>query len=223
VVTVEASVSAGTAMVQVRDQGLGIPAGKLGEIFEMFSQVDRGAERLSGGLGIGLALVRRLVEMHGGRVEASSAGEGKGSTFTVHLPTVPPPEGHVAPSPMRPERTSARRVLVADDNRDSADSMAALLSIAGHETSVAYDGEEAVAVAARVRPEVVLLDLGMPRLDGHQAAQRIRQCLGPEVKLVAVTGWGDEQSRARTKESGFDAHLTKPVDLPKLMALLASQ
>ena len=129
--------------------------------------------------------------------------------------------------PARRERPAAasrrRRILVADDNQDSADSMAALLSLSGHETSVVYDGEDAVAAAAQLRPDVVLLDLGMPRLDGHQAAERIRRCLGPSVLLIAVTGWGDEQSRQRTRDAGFDAHLTKPVELPRLLALLAAQ
>ena len=128
--------------------------------------------------------------------------------------------------PMAPEgddRTPGRRVLIADDNRDSADSMAALLAITGHETRAVYDGEEAVVAAERWHPDVVLLDLGMPRLDGHEAAQRIRSCLGGRVRLVAITGWGDELSRQRTRESGFDAHLTKPVELPKLLALLADQ
>jgi PAS domain S-box-containing protein len=223
VVTVQAAVTGGEVVVQVQDQGVGIPSDKLADIFEMFSQVDRSPDRGTGGLGIGLALVRRLVEMHGGRAEAASAGEGMGSTFTVRLPTVPAPDGVGAAAPAPVGRSGARRILVADDNRDSADSMAALLGIAGHETAVVYDGPEAVAAATRLRPDVVLLDLGMPRMDGHEAALRIRECLGPGVLLVAMTGWGDEQSRLRSRESGFDAHLTKPVDLPRLLALLSPQ
>jgi CheY-like chemotaxis protein len=223
VVTVEAALEDGQAVVRVRDRGIGIPPEQLGLIFEMFSQVDRGADRSAGGLGIGLALVRRLVEMHGGRVDAASRGEGTGSTFTVRLPLVDPPSSEQPLAQVDGTRTPGRRILIADDNRDSADSMAALLTITGHETRAVYDGEEAVAAAEQWRPDVVLLDLGMPRLDGHEAAQRIRTCLGARVLLVAMTGWGDELSRQRTRESGFDAHLTKPVELPKLLALLVGQ
>ena len=144
-------------------------------------------------------------------------------TLTVTLPAVQPPSCEVASVPVDSARSAGHLVLIADDNRDSADSMAALLAISGHKTHVAYDGEAAVSAAERLRPDVVLLDLGMPLLDGHEAAQRIRSCLGDEVLLVAMTGWGDEQSRQRTRESGFDAHLTKPVELPRLLALLADQ
>ena len=223
VVTMEAALNDGGAVVRVRDHGIGIPSEKLGQIFEMFWQVDRGPDRAAGGLGIGLALVRRLVEMHGGRVEASSEGEGRGSTFTVTLPTVQPPSTEAPSALADSARSPGHLVLIADDNRDSADSMAALLAISGHKTHVAYDGEEAVSAAERLRPDVVLLDLGMPVLDGHEAAQRIRACLGDDVLLVAMTGWGDDQSRQRTRDAGFDAHLTKPVELPRLLALLADQ
>jgi len=223
VVSLTASVAGGQAVVLLTDRGVGIPPDRIGEIFEMFAQVDRAPERVAGGLGIGLALVKRLVEMHDGRVDACSDGEGRGSTFRVTLPLVPAPSGAVPPTPAPMQRPPSRRIVVADDNRDSADSMAALLRMSGHEASVAYDGAEAVALSAQIRPDAVLLDLGMPRLDGHEAAGQIRGCLGREVLLVAVTGWGDEQSRQRTRAAGFDAHLTKPVDLPRLLALLAPQ
>jgi PAS domain S-box-containing protein len=223
-VRVDARCRDGRVEVRVTDTGTGIPADQLGSIFEMFSQVDRSLERTSGGLGIGLALVRGLVEMHGGTVEARSDGPGQGSAFTVALPVATAPEPFDE-APEGPGAPVARRgrILVADDNRDGADSLAALLRRSGHEVHVVYDGEEAVAAAARLRPHVALLDLGMPRLNGHDAAQAIRALPGgQQMTLVALTGWGDEATRRRTRESGFDGHLTKPVDYPTLLGLIGA-
>ncbi len=217
-------------VVSVRDTGIGIAAEHLPRLFEMFSQVDSALERSPGGLGIGLALVRGLVEMHGGTVEARSEGRGRGSEFVVRLPLPgDPPAGPAradddsGPAAARPRR----RVLVADDNRDAADSLAEMLRLFGHEVHAAHDGREAVEAAAWFRPEVALLDIGMPRLNGYEAARLIReQADRRRVVLVAVTGWGQEDDRRRGAEAGFDAHLTKPVapaDLDRLLTGLTPQ
>jgi PAS domain S-box-containing protein len=214
-------------VVRVKDTGMGIPAEKLPRLFEMFFQVDRSLERAQGGLGIGLSLVRRLVELHGGRVEAHSDGPGRGSEFVAHLPAlVEPPKIVPSPRPAAEGETkdSGRRILVVDDNQDSADSLAMLLGMTGHEVETAYDGLEAVEAAERVRPDVVLLDLGMPRLNGYDACRRIReQPWGKDVVLIALTGWGQEEDRRRTAEAGFDGHLVKPVDHAALAELLAGR
>ena len=211
--------------VGVRDTGIGIPESALPNIFDMFSQVDRSIERSTGGLGIGLALVKGLVEMHGGTVEAASPGEGQGSTFTVKLPILKDRE-ESAPgtqSGERPESAgSKRRILVVDDNRDSAASMATMLRLMGNEIRTAHDGLEALELAEQFRPQVILMDLGMPRLNGYEAARRIReQPWGGDVAIIALTGWGQEVDRARSKEAGCDGHLVKPVNLPDLENLLA--
>jgi CheY-like chemotaxis protein/two-component sensor histidine kinase len=214
-------------VVSVRDTGIGIAAEHLAHIFEMFAQVAPALERSQGGLGIGLALVRGLVELHGGRVEARSAGPGKGSAFIVHLPTVDRPV-LVPQEPLDSEELRAspkQRILVVDDNRDAADSMGIMLRMMGHETNMAYDGLEAVQAAATFRPEVVLLDIGLPKMNGYEAAQHIRkQPWGSGMALIALTGWGQEEDKRRALEAGFDHHLTKPVEaeaLEKLLALIA--
>jgi two-component system CheB/CheR fusion protein len=223
-IDVTVSAEAGEARVEVRDSGIGIPAPMLPRIFEMFTQVEGALERSQGGLGIGLWLVRRLVELHGGRVEAHSEGEGKGSTFAVCLPLVPE-SADAAPAPARPAagaRASARKILVVDDNRDSATSLALMLQLMGSETRTAHDGLEGLEVAAVFRPDVVLLDLGMPRLNGYDTARRMReQPWGRTAVLVALTGWGQESDRARSREAGFDHHLVKPVEPALLERLLA--
>ncbi len=212
--------------VRVKDTGIGIPAEKLPRLFEMFYQVDRTLERAQGGLGIGLSLVRRLVELHGGRVEARSDGVGKGSEFIVRLPVLvekpePPRQGQSANGAAK---ATALRILVVDDNRDSADSLAMLLRITGNEVHTAYDGVEGVEAAGRLRPDVVLLDIGMPRLNGYDACRRIRaEAWGKGMVLVAMTGWGQDEDRRRTVEAGFDTHLVKPVDPTALTALLAEK
>jgi len=214
-------------VVKVRDTGLGIPADMLPKIFEMFTQVDRSLERSQGGLGIGLTLVKRLVEMHGGSVEARSDGPGQGSEFTVRLPAAAASAPH-QPQPPRDEavKTAAparRRVLVVDDNKDSADSLSMMLRITGMEVRTAYDGLEAVAAAAAFNPDVVFLDIGLPKLNGYEAARRIReQPWGKDMVLVAVTGWGQEVDRRRSQEAGFNAHMVKPVDPAALQQMLAA-
>jgi CheY-like chemotaxis protein len=217
--------------MRVRDTGLGIPSDRLGSIFDMFNQVDRSIERAQGGLGIGLTLVRRLVELHGGSVLATSDGPGRGSEFVVRLPLLKPisefapharPDLRLLP-PAAATRQAARRALVVDDNVDAADSLATLLRVTGHEAITAHDGVEALATAERFRPEVVFLDIGMPRMNGYDAARRIRQQeWGRDVLLVALTGWGKDEDRRRSRDAGFDAHLVKPADSNELLRLLGT-
>jgi CheY-like chemotaxis protein len=191
----------------------------------MFTQLDQSAEPARSGLGIGLTLVRRLVELHGGRVEAFSEGAGRGSEFVVRLPL---PADHDAPTPPSPsgadERPAVRRrILVVDDNADAAESLATLLEICGHETALAHDGEAAIEVAEAFRPDVVLLDIGLPKLSGHDAARAIRERpWGRNVVLVALTGWGQDEDRRKSREVGFDHHLVKPIDGHMLLELLAT-
>ncbi|HET8948441.1 MAG TPA: ATP-binding protein [Candidatus Polarisedimenticolia bacterium] len=211
----------GEVVVTVRDAGIGIPAEQLSRIFDMFTQVDTSLERRNTGLGIGLTLVNRLVEMHGGRVEARSAGPGMGSEFVVTLPTAGPPAARR--DAREGERPMKRfRMLVVDDNRDSAESLALLLKLTGHETNTALDGEAAVAAAQQILPDVVLLDIGMPKLNGYDACKRIRsEPWGRDMILIAQTGWGQEDDRRRTEEAGFDGHVVKPVDPDDLMKMVA--
>jgi PAS domain S-box-containing protein len=208
--------------VAVRDTGIGIPAYALPKIFDMFSQVDRSIERSAGGLGIGLALVKGLVEMHGGTVEATSPGQGKGSTFTVRLPVLEEPAEPGTLAERGPDSAeSKRRILVVDDNMDAATSMAMMLQLMGNEVRTAHDGLEAVEMAEQFRPQVVLMDIGMPRLNGYESTRRIReQPWGRDMAIIALTGWGQEMDRVRSKEAGCDGHLVKPVNLPELEKLL---
>jgi signal transduction histidine kinase/CheY-like chemotaxis protein len=220
----EAGQEDGEVVVRVRDTGLGIPAEMLPRIFEPFEQADWVSGDALAGLGIGLTLVRRLTELHGGRVEVSSAGPGKGSEFIVHLPALPADEAHQ--QPRGPVETVTvppkRRLLVVDDNEDVARSLAMMLRLQGHEVRVAGDGPSALEIARADRPELVLLDLGMPGMDGFEVARRLREEPGLEgVTLVALTGWGQEADRRRTREAGFDAHLVKPVEPEQLQHLLA--
>jgi PAS domain S-box-containing protein len=210
--------------VSVRDNGIGIPAESLPHIFDMFSQVDRSLERSRGGLGIGLALVKGFVEMHGGTVTATSDGPGKGSSFTVRLPmvgAVPEPVPAALPQDQRTAAGTKRRILVVDDDRDSARSMARLLALLGNDVRTAHDGLEAVKVAEEFRPEVILMDVGMPRLNGYEATRRIReQPWGRGLIIIALTGWGQEGDRVESREAGCDRHLIKPVDIRGLEKLL---
>lgn len=210
--------------VHVRDTGIGIPADQLLHIFEMFTQVDRSLERSQGGLGIGLTLVRRLVEMHGGTVDAKSDGPGQGSEFIVHLPRIMEPSKPGAegkPEPATPK--SSLRILIVDDNQDGANSLGLMLKIIGNETHIAYDGEEGVKIAEKLRPDVILFDIGLPKLNGYEACRRIReQSWGKQPVIIAVTGWGQEDDRRRSFEAGFDHHLVKPVDPRALMLLLSN-
>ncbi len=211
------------AVVRVRDDGIGIPADMLARVFEMFTQVDRASDQSQGGLGIGLTLVRRLVDLHDGSIEARSDGPGRGSEFIVRLPLVQPP--HDPPPKAAGPRAKALhgwRILVVDDNADSADSLGELLRVLGNDVRIARDGLEAVAAAEAFRPELVLLDIGLPKLNGYDVARRIRdQPWGRAVTLVALTGWGQDEDRRRSQQAGFDLHLVKPVELAALEKLLA--
>jgi len=217
------------AVIRVRDNGIGIAADQLPRIFEMFTQLDTSLERSVSGLGIGLTLVRNLVEMHDGTVEVHSAGVGQGSEFVVRLPLWKDEGGRMKDEPgqdsLHPSSFRShpsKRILVVDDNRDSATSLAMVLKLTGHETHTAYDGLEAVEAAAVFRPDVVLLDIGLPKLNGYDACRKIReQPWGKGMVLIALTGWGKDEDRRKSQEAGFDSHLVKPVDHAALTKLLA--
>lgn len=215
--------------ISVRDNGVGIAPEMLPKVFDMFAQVDRSLEKTQGGLGIGLSLVKRLVQLHGGTVEVHSAGIGQGTEFTVCLPVVleafltarSGAEVEHAPTSSSPNGSS-RRILVVDDNRDAAETLAEILSVHGDELRTAYDGLEALEVGARFQPDVVLLDIGMPRMNGYEAAQAMRrEPWGQAATLIALTGWGQPQDRQRSQEAGFNHHLVKPVEPEALLKLLS--
>jgi PAS domain S-box-containing protein len=214
-------------VVSVKDSGIGIPAAQLTRVFEVFVQVDTSWRRVQGGLGVGLSLVKEFVGLHGGQVEAHSDGPGKGSEFVVRLPAAiaaEPPKAAAEPTKAAPEKSRGprRRILVVDDNRDAAVSLTMMLRIKGHEVRTVHDGAAAVAAAAEFRPELVLMDLGMPILDGYEAARRIRaQPREDRAFLVALTGWGADDDRRRTHDAGFDRHLVKPVDPDALISMIA--
>jgi len=213
------------AVITVRDTGVGISRAMLPHVFEMFTQGEQAHSRTLGGLGIGLTLVKRVVEMHGGTVAADSAGQNMGSTFVIRLPTLVDSSQRPQSKAEDPARMSppSLRILVVDDNRDAADSLAMLLRTSGNDIRTAYDGAEAVQVANDFEPEVVLLDIGLPNMDGHEVAQRIRQePWARRTCLIAVTGWSDEADRARSRAAGFDHHLVKPLDTSHLAQLLGS-
>ena len=214
----------GFVRVHIRDTGIGISPEALDTIFDLFSQATPALERSQGGLGIGLSLVRGLVELHGGTIEARSRGLGKGSEFVIRLPLAP--AGHAESTPARERAASAGmpplRILVADDNQDSAESLAMLLTMMGHDVRTELDGAQAVETARAFQPQVVLLDLGMPRLNGYEAARRIRALPGgDEVVLIAQTGWSQPEDRRRSQEAGFDHHVVKPIPSGSLEKLLA--
>ena len=211
--------------VSVRDTGIGIPGDMLARVFDMFTQVPHAIERSQGGLGIGLTLVKRLVELHGGQVKAKSVGPGLGSEFIVRLPERM--TAHAAPMMVAAltDKVSSpkQRILVADDNRDAADSLAVMLRIAGHDVRTAYDGQQALDLAETFKPSLALLDLGMPRVNGHDTARRLRETEhGRNIVIIALTGWGQPEDRNRSLAAGFDHHLVKPVDPSMLERLLAA-
>jgi CheY-like chemotaxis protein len=215
----------GQVLIFVKDTGIGIPKDKLGSIFELFSQVDESLERSQGGLGIGLHLAKRLVEMHGGEISVTSAGPNQGSTFVVRLPAVDASAATAASdrSGDAPGTAASLRVLVVDDNRDGAEMLAALLEIDGHVVELAFDGPSALAAAEAFKPDMVLLDIGLPVMNGFDVCQQIRRHeWGQRMNMVALTGWGQESDRARSAAAGFDAHLVKPVDQEALLRVLAS-
>ncbi|HYC56405.1 MAG TPA: ATP-binding protein [Candidatus Binatia bacterium] len=214
-------------IVSVKDAGAGIAADMLDQVFDMFVQADSSLERTKQGLGIGLTLVKQLVEMHGGRVEARSEGIGRGSEFLVHLPALSdkaqdsPPEARDAMEPT--SNNARRRILIVDDNQDSTESLAMLLKLKGNETHTAFDGMQAVQTAEAVRPDLILMDIGMPKLNGYDAARRIRQePWGKNLVLIALTGWGQQEDLEKSRQAGFDGHLVKPVAPTTLMELLAT-
>ncbi|WP_435017588.1 PAS domain S-box protein [Tundrisphaera sp. TA3] len=220
-IRLEAEPRGGNVAVSVGDDGIGIPADSLANIFDMFSQVDRSVERATGGLGIGLALVKGLVEMHGGTVSAASGGEGLGSTFTVILPVAASPAAPAPPPGSNGHPRTSRRILVVDDSRDGANSLARMLRLMGNDVRTANDGLEGIEAARDFLPEVVLMDVGMPLLNGLDATRQIRQQeWGRGMTIIALTGWGQEGDKERSREAGCDGHLVKPVDLDDLMKLL---
>jgi len=210
-------------VISVRDSGIGIEPEMLTKIFDMFMQVDRSFERSQGGLGIGLTLAQRLVELHGGRLEARSEGLGQGAEFTVRLPITRMEKAAAGPAPLPAQAEAGRRrIIVADDNADYAESTAIILRMEGHEVHTAYDGMQTVELADSLRPEVVLLDIGLPKLNGYEAARRIRAMDGMEnALLVAISGWGQRRDRELAQAAGFDQHLVKPVDPDVLVQLIA--
>jgi len=238
----------GQAVIRVRDDGIGLAADQLSRIFELFAQVDSGTGRARGGLGIGLALVKTIVEMHGGTIDVTSPGLRRGSEFVVRLPALPPertqtetlgpppsegdePSGEAAStraaryaaasSSAQERKVEPRCVLVVDDNRDAAESLALMLELDGHTVRMAHDGASAVEIAATWQPDVVLLDIGLPGMNGYEAARRMRALPRKRpMRIVATTGWGQEEDRAKSAQAGFDAHLVKPVEPAQLATLL---
>ncbi len=227
-ITIAVEREADNAVLRVRDTGIGIPSALLPKVFDLFVQGERSLDRTEGGLGIGLTLVKRLIELHGGSVEASSGGPGQGSEFIVRLPLAL--EQKVAPEPTATAETRPaprRRLLVVDDNRDSANTLAALLETMGHEVRIAYDGAGAVALAAEYRPDGVFLDIGLPGMNGYDVARTLRS--SPTVahaKLIAFTGYGQDEDRRRVREAGFDYLLVKPAgvgDIAKIIDTLPTR
>lgn len=222
-ITLSARLEGGEAVIQVTDTGLGIPADMLGEVFEMFTQVNRTLVQAQGGLGIGLALVRQFVEIHGGTVVAESAGLGHGSTFSIRLPARTTASGLGAPR-LAESATAPklRRILVVDDNEDSANTLATMLSLSGHVTRTAFTGHDALLVGAQFLPEIVFLDIGLPGMSGYEVAECFRAtAVLKQATLVALTGWGSDSDRRQSLDAGFDLHMTKPVDFLAVDALLA--
>jgi PAS domain S-box-containing protein len=218
-----ARAESGEAVITVSDDGVGISAEMLPRVFEMFAQVDHTVSRSQGGLGIGLTLVKRLVEMHGGTVQAESGGPGHGCIFTVRIPLAQGRVGAAAADVVAHSTQGLhRRILVVDDSHDIATSTADLLAILGHETFIAHDGEEAVALVKSVKPSVVLLDIGLPKRSGHEVAKWIRaQPGGADLLLIALSGWGQKEDVRKSREAGFDMHLVKPVELDTLSEIIS--
>jgi signal transduction histidine kinase/ActR/RegA family two-component response regulator len=227
-IRVHARREGGEVVIGIKDTGIGIAPESLTKVFDLFMQIERRLDRSQGGLGIGLCLVRSLVEMHGGTVTAHSEGPGRGSEFVVRLPAIAgdrvEPQGTPQPPKKGDGRESpGRRILVVDDNQDAANSLARYLKrLAGHEVEVAYDGPGALGLARTFRPDVVLLDIGLPGMSGYEVAERLREWPETvEARLIALTGWGQEDDRRRSRSAGIDVHLVKPVDLDAILELLA--
>jgi len=209
---------------KVYNSGIGISSEDLPRVFGMFAQVRSAQEHAAGGLGIGLALAKGIVDLHGGRIEAASGGAGKGSRFTVYLPgasqaRVDPPAARAALN----GHATHKRILLADDNRDAAESLAIILRLEGHEVELAHDGDAALRAFEAGRPDVALLDIGMPKSNGYEVARQIRAVAGGEdVLLIAITGWAQDSDKAQSRAAGFDHHLTKPIEPESLIGLLTS-
>jgi CheY-like chemotaxis protein len=217
---VTATVDAQSLNIAVRDSGIGLSSTAIVKVFDMFSQVESAVDRSQGGLGIGLALVKGLVALHGGVVDADSAGVGKGSTFVIRLPlsviSSLQPQAPARPKE-KPANPRRRKVLVVDDNRDGARSLALVLEMGGHDVSVAYSGLSALELGEATHPDVCIIDIGMPDLNGYETARRMRgKEWGKRALLLALTGWGQQDDKARAREAGFDRHFTKPVDPSEL-------
>jgi signal transduction histidine kinase len=222
-ITVTVAADGADAVIRVRDTGIGLMPGMLERVFELFTQAERALDRSQGGLGVGLSLVRRLVELHGGRVTAASDGPGSGSEFAVRLPRLADAPAADRPAEDRPPAATpaGRRVLVVDDNADAADSLALLLRVGGHEVRLAYSGPDAVAAAGAFRPHVILLDIGLPGMDGYEVARRLRAGPAAGAVLAALTGYGQDEDRRRAAAAGFDHHFVKPVPPEAIQDLLA--
>jgi signal transduction histidine kinase len=220
-ITVAASLDAERCTVIVADTGLGVPPPMLHRIFEMFTQVQEFRDRTQGGLGIGLTLAKRLIELHGGTIEAASEGPGCGTTFTVCLPLATSLDRATVGEMNSANKRAECRVLIAEDNPDAAEMMRVMLTFKGHDVRVASNGLQAVAIAEQFDPHIGFLDIGMPGIDGYEAARRIRDLLGSRIVLVALTGWGQDEDKRRSKEAGFDHHLTKPPEPQMLDRLIA--
>ncbi|KFI07095.1 ATP-binding protein [Massilia sp. BSC265] len=217
-ITLSLGVDDGVAVLAVRDNGIGLPPQALATVFDMFSQLEPALERSRGGLGIGLSLVRGIVELHGGSIAADSEGEGKGSCFTVRLPLA---QAAVAAEPMPAPLPAPARILVVDDNADAADTLLMALELFGCEVRAAHSASAALAMAQEFAPEVALLDIGLPDLNGYELARRLRATeAGRHMRLIAATGWGQEKDRQRAFDAGFDHHLTKPIDFERLRGML---
>jgi two-component system CheB/CheR fusion protein len=211
-----------TCVLRVRDTGIGISPTHLASIFDLFEQVDESLDRSSGGLGLGLNLVKRMAELHGGTVTACSEGRGRGSEFVVRLPLAAAPHFDAPANAPAPVLAAGRRVLVIEDNPDTAQSMEMLLAALGHDVRVATSGNAGLAMATERQPELVLVDLGLPDIDGYEIARLLRERFGESVRLVALTGYGQEEHRRRTREAGFDEHLLKPLSMEALDRALAT-
>jgi CheY-like chemotaxis protein/two-component sensor histidine kinase len=206
--------------VHISDNGTGIAPEFMPHLFEMFAQADRTLDRSQGGLGIGLPVVKRLVDMHGGKIAARSEGLGRGSVFTISLPRAEGPRTTAVP--VASDAGPARRILIVDDNADAGTSLGALLQLDGHETQTAFSSLDALQLAQSFSPDIVLLDIGLPEMDGYEVARRLRQFPhGQRINIIALTGYGQEEDRKRAQDAGFDAHLVKPLDFTALGKLLA--
>ena len=220
-ISVSSRLEDGEVVATIADTGIGIDARLMPRIFDMFMQLDRSSDRAQSGLGIGLALAKRLIELHDGRIDVRSEGHGRGTTFIVRLPaTTPRTEPAVEEAP--PIAAASCRVLIAEDIPDAAEMLRLMIESMGHEVRVAADGVQAVSMAQEFAPRIALLDIGMPRMDGYEAARQIRAAMGTNVVLVALTGWGQEEDHRRSRDAGFDRHLTKPADPHVLEALIAA-